>query len=60
MTKIEWVRECSARLQEQWVHVEPADLDEMACKLWDDELYNWMEPREAALAWLRICHPKAA
>ena len=46
-------------LQEQWAHDVP-DMDEMAGKLWDDELYNRMKPREAALAWLRICHPKAA
>lgn len=60
MTKVEWVRECAARLQEQWEHVEAKDLEEMATKLWNDELYNWMAPREAALAWLRLCYPRAA
>ncbi|HEX6704933.1 MAG TPA: hypothetical protein VF169_09255 [Albitalea sp.] len=49
----EWVARCSARLQQQWRTVDPAQLDEVAFELWSDARWRMFEPETAAVEWLR-------
>ena len=50
---IQWLAAVSARLQQQWPRIDPAQLDELALDLWRDEKLRAMEPERAAEDWLR-------
>ena len=48
-----WVAACAHELQRRWRTVEPEQLEEVACELWQDEHLGVMPPAEAAAQWLR-------
>jgi len=57
-----WIALCAHRLQRQWRTVDPAQLDEVAGDLWNDERLRQLAPADAAADWLRpvTCPPTAA
>jgi len=48
-----WLTAVSARLQQRWPTIDPAQLDDLALDLWRDEKLRAMEPERAADEWLR-------
>ena len=52
ITPTQWITECAARLHERWRTVEPAQLEEVAVGLWQDEKLRSLPPSEAAQMWL--------
>jgi hypothetical protein len=49
----QWLAAVSARLQQRWPTIDPAQLDDLALDLWRDERLRAMEPERAADEWLR-------
>jgi hypothetical protein len=47
-----WIAACAHQLQRRWRTVHPAELEDVARSLWDDQRLRDMSPDEAARAWL--------
>jgi hypothetical protein len=54
-----WVSRCSERLQQQWPTVDPTRLDDLAIDLSLDASLRALEPKRAAVEWLRQGIPLA-
>lgn len=52
LTPTQWIAQCAARLHERWRTVEPAQLEEVAVGLGQDEKLRSLPPSEAAQMWL--------
>lgn len=48
----QWIAQCADSLHERWRTVGPAQLEELAVALWQDEQLRAMPPEEAAAVWL--------
>jgi hypothetical protein len=47
-----WIAACAHALQQRWRTVDPAQLEEVADDLWQNERLRAMPPRQAAESWL--------
>jgi hypothetical protein len=56
-TRTEWVAVVTARLQQHWPRIEPAQLEELAIDLSRDDLLRALPPEQAARVWLQPVTP---
>jgi hypothetical protein len=52
MSPTQWISACAQRLSERWRTVEPAQLEEVAVDIWQNESLRGLPPDEAAVRWL--------